>query len=203
MEWVALRTDIDTLAGGRRLRHDDDGAHRQGSRVPGRVHRRARGVDLPARQLDVRSVSGLEEERRLAYVGITRARERLYLTHAHSRSPLRSHAAQPAEPLHRRDPRGAPDRERARLGRRERHRVRTAGRAASRGLVRHRPCAGRRRRAGVRLGSAAPRGLLAGPAESFEVGATVEHKVFGLGRVTPSMATRSPSRSRRPAPRSC
>ncbi len=30
--------------------------------------------------------SGLEEERRLCYVGITRARERLYLTHAHSRS---------------------------------------------------------------------------------------------------------------------
>src|SRR2546429_9794521 len=28
----------------------------------------------------------LEEERRLAYVGITRARERLYLTHAWSRS---------------------------------------------------------------------------------------------------------------------
>ena len=30
--------------------------------------------------------SGLEEERRLAYVAITRARERLYLSHAHSRS---------------------------------------------------------------------------------------------------------------------
>ena len=30
--------------------------------------------------------SGLEEERRLAYVAITRARERLYLTHAHARS---------------------------------------------------------------------------------------------------------------------
>ena len=29
---------------------------------------------------------GLEEERRLAYVAITRARERLYLTHAHARS---------------------------------------------------------------------------------------------------------------------
>jgi len=30
--------------------------------------------------------AGLEEERRLAYVAITRARERLYLTRAHSRS---------------------------------------------------------------------------------------------------------------------
>ena len=48
----------------------------------------------------------LEEERRLAYVGITRARERLYLTHAWGRIAVRRHAVQPAEPLPRRDPRG-------------------------------------------------------------------------------------------------
>ena len=47
----------------------------------------------------------LEEERRLAYVGITRARERLYLTHAWSRTLYGSHAVQPAEPVPRRDPR--------------------------------------------------------------------------------------------------
>ena len=46
----------------------------------------------------------LEEERRLAYVGITRARERLYLTHAWSRMLFGSHAVQPAEPVPRRDP---------------------------------------------------------------------------------------------------
>ena len=46
----------------------------------------------------------LEEERRLAYVGITRARERLYLTHAWSRMLFGVDAVQPAEPVPRRDP---------------------------------------------------------------------------------------------------
>src|SRR2546429_6707821 len=32
------------------------------------------------------SPAGLEEERRLAYVGMTRAKDRLYLLHAHHRS---------------------------------------------------------------------------------------------------------------------
>ena len=49
----------------------------------------------------------LEEERRLAYVGITRAQERLYLTHAWSRSLFGTHAVQPAVALPRRDPRRA------------------------------------------------------------------------------------------------
>ena len=46
----------------------------------------------------------LEEERRLAYVGITRARERLHLTHAVEPDALRLDPVQPAEPLPRRDP---------------------------------------------------------------------------------------------------
>ena len=37
------------------------------------------------RALEERQNEGLEEERRLAYVGITRARERLWITHANSR----------------------------------------------------------------------------------------------------------------------
>ena len=46
----------------------------------------------------------LEEERRLAYVGITRAQQRLHLTHAWSRMLYGIDAVQPAQPLPRRDP---------------------------------------------------------------------------------------------------
>ena len=49
----------------------------------------------------------LEEERRLCYVGITRAEERLYLCHAWSRMLFGAHRLLPAEPVPRRDPRGA------------------------------------------------------------------------------------------------
>ena len=49
----------------------------------------------------------LEEERRLAYVGLTRAQERLYLTPRLEPHAVRRHAVQPAQPVPRRDPRGA------------------------------------------------------------------------------------------------
>ena len=49
----------------------------------------------------------LEEERRLCYVGITRARQRLYLSHAVVSHAPRQHPVQPAQPLPRRDPRRA------------------------------------------------------------------------------------------------
>ena len=51
----------------------------------------------------------LEEERRLCYVGITRAEQRLYLCHAWSRMLFGTHRLPPAEPLPRRDPRRADD----------------------------------------------------------------------------------------------
>ena len=56
---------------------------------------------------------GLEEERRLCYVGVTRAEERLCLTHATSRS-LWGSRVQPAHPLPRRAPGNAVERERLR-----------------------------------------------------------------------------------------
>lgn len=37
------------------------------------------------RSLDEEGEKGLEEERRIAYVGITRAKKELYITHAESR----------------------------------------------------------------------------------------------------------------------
>ncbi|NTW28331.1 MAG: UvrD-helicase domain-containing protein [Coriobacteriia bacterium] len=85
MEWLALRTDLDSIAEG------DDFVTLM------TVHT-AKGLEYPVvfvvgleesifpHANSMFDPSGLEEERRLAYVAITRARERLYLTHANSRS---------------------------------------------------------------------------------------------------------------------
>lgn len=43
------------------------------------------GLFPSQRTMDENGIAGLEEERRLAYVGITRARQRAYISHAHSR----------------------------------------------------------------------------------------------------------------------
>ena len=65
-------------------RHPDDAPQREGARVPRRLHDRDGGGIFPhSRSLEENS---LEEERRLAYVGMTRAKERLVLTHASARS---------------------------------------------------------------------------------------------------------------------
>ena len=74
------------------------------------------------------SMSELEEERRLAYVGITRARKRLYSQPGRRPGRLGRAAAQPAEPVPGRDPRS------------------TARLAADR--ARRRPAGGTRRRPG-------------------------------------------------------
>ena len=131
MEWLALRTDLDTLAEGDEY-------------VTLMTVHTAKGLEYPVVFVAGLEESifphansmfepvGLEEERRLAYVAITRARERLYLTHAHARSHLRRDAAQPAEPLHRRDPRRA----RRGVGRRvARRRAAAAGRSAATGAA--------------------------------------------------------------------
>jgi len=85
LEWVALRTDLDEI-------EQDDRA------VTLMTLHMAKGLEYPVVFIvgmedticpHVNSMfdeQGLEEERRLCYVGITRARERLYLTHALTRS---------------------------------------------------------------------------------------------------------------------
>jgi DNA helicase II / ATP-dependent DNA helicase PcrA len=84
LEWVALRSDLDSLAEGERA-------------VTLMTLHTAKGLEFPVVFIagmedgifphanSMFEPSGLQEERRLAYVGITRARERLYLTHAYQR----------------------------------------------------------------------------------------------------------------------
>ena len=110
----------------------------------------------------VRSIEeqGVEEERRLAYVGMTRAQERLVLTHATSRSLWGNRAVQPAVALPRRAARGGRRARAAAAGLVERlrrarcHPARRRPRALDRrlGAPRH-ARRGRRRRASSRAAS--------------------------------------------------
>jgi DNA helicase-2/ATP-dependent DNA helicase PcrA len=70
--------------GRRGRRAADDAAQRQGPGVPSRVPGRPGGRRVP-RPASAEDAGRLEEERRLAYVGLTRARRRLVLTWAESR----------------------------------------------------------------------------------------------------------------------
>jgi DNA helicase-2/ATP-dependent DNA helicase PcrA len=121
----------------------------------------------------------LEEERRLAYVGITRARERLYLTHATQRFIQgRTSYNQPSMFL-----REVPEDLLKTLG------VGSAGFGAG-------PGGERRGAGGTRVPLSAPVGgrTFGGggggsrapqqPTETFEAGDAVEHKTFGRGVVT-------------------
>jgi len=84
LEWVALRSDLDEIA-------EDDRA------VTMMTLHAAKGLEFPVVFLPgmedmifphasaIFEQTGLEEERRLCYVGITRARQRLYILHASSR----------------------------------------------------------------------------------------------------------------------
>ena len=85
LEWLALRSDLDSLDG-------------QTSAVTMMTVHSAKGLEFPVvfvsgmeegifphRGTEQEDPARIEEERRLAYVAITRARERLYLTYASTR----------------------------------------------------------------------------------------------------------------------
>ena len=94
MEWLALRSDLDSLAGST-------------SAVTLMTIHSAKGLEFPAVFVagmeetifpHIASDTGsahLEEERRLAYVAITRARKKLYLTYASTRRMYGSTQANP------------------------------------------------------------------------------------------------------------
>jgi DNA helicase-2/ATP-dependent DNA helicase PcrA len=179
MEWAALRTDLDSMQEGERA-------------VTLMTLHTAKGLEYPVVFIvgmedtvfphanSMFDESGLEEERRLCYVGITRAQERLYLTHAHSRSLFGSTQHNP------------PSRFIAEIP--EEHIV--ASGVGSQGIS----GTGFARRGdgsrGSALGFGGGEGRVFGaggpsrrgpkPAEqvdTFAVGDTVEHKVFGRGTV--------------------
>ena len=85
LEHVALVMDADQAADGDRV-SPHDAARRQGPGVRRRVPARLGGGAVPASaRLDENGQAGLEEERRLAYVGITRAKRRLAISFAQNR----------------------------------------------------------------------------------------------------------------------
>ena len=115
LQQIALVADADT-------RRDDEGL------VTLMTLHNAKGLEYPivfiigceegvfphSRSLDEGT---LEEERRLCYVGITRAMRDLYLTYARRRAVFGAHELRAAEPLPRRDP-ARPHRPRGRARRR-------------------------------------------------------------------------------------
>ena len=118
LEAISLVTDLDAAG-------DADDGTDQSSVTLMTLHS-AKGLEFPVVFLTgledgvfphIRSLGdpdALEEERRLCYVGITRARERLYLCHAWSRTLFGSTDLLHAESLPGRDPRGAGPRDRRR-----------------------------------------------------------------------------------------
>jgi DNA helicase-2/ATP-dependent DNA helicase PcrA len=124
--------------------------------------------------------AGMAEERRLAYVGITRARERLYLTHAYQRMLYGSTQHNPVSTFVREIPEehlkaqglGSASHERAGTSRGDRY-----GRGNWREPVRE--------EGGRVFGSGAParKEAVQPSASSYSAGDIVEHKTFGRGRV--------------------
>jgi DNA helicase II / ATP-dependent DNA helicase PcrA len=177
LEWISLRTDLDSLAEGDRA-------------VTLMTLHTAKGLEYPVVFIigmedgifpHVNSMfepSGMQEERRLAYVGITRARERLYLTHAYQRMLYGATQHNPVSTFVREIPEehlkssgiGSAGFERASRGRGDRY-GRPGWREPARGEDGGRVFgAGGGRREAVQP-----------PSSSYTSGDVVEHKTFGRG----------------------
>jgi len=194
MEWLALRTDLDTIA---------EGGDEYVTLMT--VHT-AKGLEYPVvfvagleesifphqNSVNATDGGGIEEERRLAYVAITRARERLYLTRAQTRSIYGSTQQNPASRF---------------IGEIPAECVTASGagsqgfsgsgwekRGDRRGTSGHGSTYGSGDGGGHVFGSGAPKsagGAFAAPVskkpqastETFSVGDFVDHKAFGRGRV--------------------
>jgi DNA helicase-2/ATP-dependent DNA helicase PcrA len=177
LEWISLRSELDTLAEGDRA-------------VTLMTLHTAKGLEYPVVFImgmedgifpHVNSMfepAGMQEERRLAYVGITRARERLFLTHAYQRMLYGATQHNPVSTFIREIPEehlistgvGSAGFERAARGRGDRY-GRPGWREPQRGEDGGRVFgAGGGRREAVQP-----------PASSYTSGDAVEHKTFGRG----------------------
>jgi DNA helicase-2/ATP-dependent DNA helicase PcrA len=179
LEWIALRSDLDSLAEGDRA-------------VTLMTLHTAKGLEYPVVFIigmedgifpHVNSMfepAGMQEERRLAYVGITRARERLFLTHAYQRMLYGATQHNPPSTFIREIPEehivstgvGSAGFDRAARSRGDRY-ARTGWREPQRSDDGGRVFgAGGGRREAVQP-----------PASSYTAGDNVEHKTFGRGVV--------------------
>ncbi|MEE1420450.1 MAG: 3'-5' exonuclease, partial [Eggerthellaceae bacterium] len=188
-EWVTLRTDMDTMTDdGRAVTlmtvHSAKGLEFDVVFVAGMEesifpHSNSSGDPL-----------GLEEERRLAYVAITRARKKLYLTSAMTRQLFGSTSSNPTSRFVREIPNDL--REGIGMGsagfsgsgwekRGSRRGIAGSGAEAGEGRVFGRSSAsgsGNRDKAADRAGKKAAAHM------TFKPGDMVDHKVFGKGKVT-------------------
>ena len=193
IEWVRLRTDLDAV---------DEG----GAAVTLMTVHSAKGLEFDyvfvtgmeetvfPHMNSIGESEGVEEERRLAYVAITRARRKLCLTCAQTRQLFGQTNANPASrfiqeiPSELRDTKGLGSAGFAGSGwekRGSRRGISGSGREAGRGGVSYQSSASQGTRrgrplSGVKAGSDGKR---AGARTTFKKGDTVDHKTFGKGVV--------------------
>ena len=193
IEWVRLRTDLDTMTDdGRAVTlmtvHASKGLEFDCVFVAGMEE------SLFPHMNSMGDPTSVEEERRLAYVAITRARKNLYLTHAQQRQIFGQTHANPESRFLREIPREL--RQTTGVGsagfsgtgwekRGSRRGISGSGTEAGEGRVFGRSSAygsGERAR-NARTGLSAAAQKKSGALESFAVGDMVDHKTFGRGKV--------------------
>ena len=188
IEWVTLRTDLDSAA-------EDSAAvtlmtvHASKGLEFDTVFVAGMEESIFPHIISMNDGAGVEEERRLAYVAITRARKHLYLTAAHSRSLFGQTNANPVSrflmeiPLELRDTTGLGSSGFSGTGwekRGSRRGISGSGAEAGRGRVFGQSSASGTKR---RSAPTAESYKKAAASSSFSVGDTVDHKVFGRGKV--------------------
>ena len=188
IEWVTLRTDLDSAV-------EDSAAvtlmtvHASKGLEFDTVFVAGMEESIFPHIISMNDGAGVEEERRLAYVAITRARKHLYLTAAHSRSLFGQTNANPVSrflmeiPLDLRDTTGLGSSGFSGTGwekRGSRRGISGSGAEAGRGRVFGQSSASGTKR---RSAPTAESYKKAAASSSFFVGDTVDHKVFGRGKV--------------------